>query len=127
MVNAGGAGAQGPIAEVREGMRVVDADGEEVGSVELVKMGDPVAATSQGQDPGSDNTLMSNIASAFGRDNEPDLPASTAERLLRTGFVRIDSKGLFARDVYVSADGVARVEGETVHLTVPKGQLATRD
>src|SRR5437660_707247 len=39
------------IARVQEGMRVVDATGEQVGKVAYVKMGDPEAVTTQGNEP----------------------------------------------------------------------------
>ena len=97
----------GPIEQVFEGMRVVDADGEEVGKVEFVKMGDPEAVTIAGEDP---STM-------------PLVPSPFAERLLRVGYIQIDRKGLFARDAYAAATEIERVEGETVHLNLPKDML----
>jgi hypothetical protein len=100
----------GPIEQVHEGMRVVDADGDEVGTVELVKMGDPGAVTTEGQDTGLD---------------EPYLPAPFADRLLRVGFLKVDRKGLFSRDVYVAATEIDRVDKDTVVLSVPQRMLLT--
>jgi hypothetical protein len=99
----------GPIEEVFEGMRVVDAHGDEVGKVEFVKMGDPEAITIQGQEP----------------DLLPPLPRPIAERLLRVGYVKVDRKGIFAGDAYVPATDIDRIEGDTVHLSVPKSMLLT--
>ena len=39
-----------PITRVHEGMRVVDARGQEVGRVQYVQMGDPEAITSAGNE-----------------------------------------------------------------------------
>jgi hypothetical protein len=99
----------GPIEKVVEGMRVVDADGDEVGKVEFVKMGDPEAVTIEGQDLGA----------------LPKLPRELAERLLRTGYLRVDRKGFLAKDAYVSATDIDRVVGDTVHLDVDKDMLLT--
>jgi hypothetical protein len=100
----------GPIDKVVEGMRVVDADGDEVGKVEFVKLGDPQAVTIAGQDLGA----------------MPDLPRELAERLLRTGYLRVDRKGFFAKDAYVSATDIDRVEGDTVYLDVDKDMLLAK-
>ena len=67
----------GPIHLVREGMQVADAAESKIGKVVLVKMGDPEAVTVE-HDP----------------DAEPYLPDELAQRLLRTGFIKIDRKGL---------------------------------
>ncbi|WP_188186888.1 hypothetical protein [Nonomuraea sp. SYSU D8015] len=107
---------QAAMSEVRPGMKVVDSTGKEVGTVELVKMGDPQAVTSQGQMAGTDRGLVQAVAEVFA-DAEPDVPPALAERLLRTGFVKVDARGLFARDFYVGPDQVAGVDGETLHLT----------
>jgi hypothetical protein len=104
----------GPIADVREGMRVVDAAGQEVGKVAVVKMGDPGAVTTQGQTPGLD---------APPEVEKPRLPPPLAERLLRTGFLKVDRKGLFRRDAYAGADQIAKVDSGTVHLAVDQDAL----
>lgn len=90
-----------PIARVNVGMTVVDADGEEVGTVTAVQM------------PGT--------------DVRPDLAAGIAERLMGAGYLRIDGTGLLSNDVYAAGDEIAEsVEGEpaTVTLTVARGDLA---
>lgn len=99
-----------PIAFVREGMRVLDAAGKAIGKVSFVKMGDPQAITAAGQAVDGD---------------EPHVPRELAEHLLRIGYVKVDRKGLFSRDVYVAADQLDRVEGGIVHLSVPADALLT--
>ncbi|GAB3887631.1 general stress protein [Terrabacter terrigena] len=100
----------GPIEKVYEGMAVVDVNGEEVGKVEFVKLGDPQAISIQDEGP----------------DVMPDVPRPFAERLLLTGFLKVDRKGLFARDAYVSATEVDVVEDGTVRLNVSKDMLLTK-
>jgi hypothetical protein len=104
----------GPIELVREGMRVVDAAGDEVGRVRFVKLGDPEAVTTQGEQ----------VDPAFRDDDgEPLVPPPLRARLLRLGFVKIDAKGLFKPDRYAAATDIARVHGDTVHLAVKQDQL----
>ena len=49
VATTGATGGEGAIGAVREGMRVVDADGQDVGTVAEVRMSDPGAVTPQGQ------------------------------------------------------------------------------
>ena len=114
---------QSPIEQVHKGMKVVDAAGDEIGTVEIVKMGDPQAATLSGNADTWEG-VGRGFANIFGWDSEPDLPPQLAAQLLRVGFIKIDAKGLFAKDRYVSADRIAGVSGDTVRLTVNKDDLA---
>lgn len=60
-----------------------------------------------------------------GGGSEPDLPPALAERLLREGFVKVDSKGLFRRDLYVGANEITQVDDQdVVHLSAPRNELA---
>ncbi|MCK2215831.1 hypothetical protein MF672_018820 [Actinomadura sp. ATCC 31491] len=111
------------ISQVHTGMKVVDRDGKEVGTVELVKMGDPQAATTEGQEPERGRGFVPVLSDVF-RDAEPDLPPALAARLMRTGFVKVDARGLFARDLYVAPEQVARIEENVVHLSADGASLA---
>jgi hypothetical protein len=150
----------GPIGQVREGMTVVDAENAELGSVELVKMGDPEAVTpeAEGQRPavtgaesipggadippgvpgvGAAGSMPAGAGGlglglpagsavvAGGVDgSEPDVGPELAERLLRSGYIKINSKGWFHRDVYADAGQIDRVIDETVCLSTTKADLA---
>jgi hypothetical protein len=100
----------GPIHLVREGMQVADVAGAKIGKVVLVKMGDPEAVT------------VEHVPAA-----EPYLPDELAQRLLRTGFIKIDRKGLLKRDVYAGADEIDAVDGDLVQLSVAVDVLASED
>ena len=113
----------GPIADVREGQIVVDALGVEIGKVDMVRMGDPTAATTRGQEPQDQDTWLDIFARAFG--GESDLPESIRNDLVRVGFIRVDGKGpdLFDTDYAVSARQIASVTGDRVTLTVDREAL----
>jgi hypothetical protein len=115
--------SQGPIAQVHEGMDVVDASGDKIGTVEMVKMGDPQAPTI-GAGADTYESMTDRSATVFGWDKEPDLPPQLAAHLLRVGFIKIDSTGLFAKDRYVAADRIASVSTDAIRLTVNKDDLA---
>jgi len=92
-----------PIAQVNVGMSVVDAAGEPIGTVSAV------------QQPGT--------------HVRPDAPAVTVDRLMATGYLRIDVTGLGAADAYASGEQVAHVsEGApgVVTLTVRGEALLSR-
>ncbi|WP_219508998.1 hypothetical protein [Nonomuraea ceibae] len=72
-------------------MKVVDRDGKRLGKVKFVKMGDPQAVTTAGQEPGDRPGLVPALAAVF-HDAEPDLPPALAARLVRSGFVKVDAK-----------------------------------
>ncbi|UFU02537.1 hypothetical protein LQF12_13720 [Ruania suaedae] len=113
-------GSTGPITEVREGMTVFDSGGEKVGTVRDIQMGDPGATTSAGQENDRGNSLVGNVADALRIDS---LPEAARERLMRVGFVRVDSSGLFHRDRYAASDEIGAVKDDAVHLTVAGDHL----
>lgn len=100
------------IEQVREGMHVVGPDGKKIGKVENLKMGDPEAATSDGQvDPETGGLIMTGVDGFAGI---AELSHHTAERLLRVGYVKVDRSGLFAGHAYFASDELDRVEGDTL-------------
>ena len=109
---------------VHEGMKVVDAAGEKVGTVEGLKMGDPGAATEAGNEL-QDEGFLGDLADAFaGDEREPDVPGPMRARLLRTGYIKVDSPGfLIETDRYVPADQIDSVSDDTVRLRVTKDSL----
>ncbi|WP_447001880.1 hypothetical protein ACRAKI_19175 [Saccharothrix isguenensis] len=110
----------GPLTDVQVGMAVLDSGGEQVGTVAAVKFGDPEAVTTEGRR--GPRGVGEMVRDTF-VGSEPDVPAQLAERLLRTGYVKIDAKGFFATDLYADADQVDRVEADTVRLGVPRDGL----
>jgi hypothetical protein len=107
----------GPISRVMIGDTVVDSTGKEVGKVKFVKMGDPNAVTTEGQEDSDPGIL------GLGDDSYDmgDLPEQARHQLLRVGFIHIDVS--WANDRYAGTGQIARVEDNTVHLTVPEANL----
>lgn len=110
----------GPMADVKVGMRVVDSEDEQVGTVAALKFGDPEALTAEGQRP--PRGFAQHVADAF-TGSEPDVHPQLAEKLLRTGYIKIDAKGLFATDLYAGAEQIRHVDPDGVRLTVPRNRL----
>ena len=106
----------GPISEIQLGDRVVDSTGKELGKVKFVKMGDPNAATTEGQ--WGYNPSLFGFGDAYSLGN---LPEQAIGQLMRVGFIHIDVS--LARDRFAGAGQIERVEGNTVHLNVPEENL----
>nr|WP_042186800.1 hypothetical protein [Kibdelosporangium sp. MJ126-NF4]CEL17569.1 hypothetical protein [Kibdelosporangium sp. MJ126-NF4]CTQ91204.1 hypothetical protein [Kibdelosporangium sp. MJ126-NF4] len=113
----------GPIAAAEEGMAVLDSADQPVGSVTAVKMGDPEAITAQGQRP--PGTVWDWLRDTF-VGSEPEAPPTRAEQLLRKGYIKIDARGVFAKDLYADAEQIAHVDTDGVHLSVPHAELTSR-
>ena len=89
-----------PIATVNVGMTVVDANGEQAGTVSAVQM------------PGT--------------DVRPDVPAGIAEELMGAGYLRLDGTGVLTNDTYAGGTQIRdSVEGDpgTVNLLVSREEL----
>jgi hypothetical protein len=109
------------MSQIREGMKVVDQSGQEIGTIDELKEGDPQAVTAEGQAPRGDNSLVGEVSEALGAG--ADLPEQFRERLLRIGYIKIDSKGLFKSDCYAGADRLERVQDDVVHLNIDSSEL----
>jgi hypothetical protein len=108
------------MAAAHEGMAVLDARGEEIGSVQEMKLGDPEAVTSAGQEGGgSPPNVITHIAEAFTTD---DLPENVAERARRLGYLKV-SRAMSPTDIYVIGDQIAEVADDTVRLNVERDEL----
>jgi hypothetical protein len=114
------------LRSIEEGMKVFDRERHEIGKVEYVQFGDDNPATPEVEAAAPNtlddrrSTLVDAIADAFGDD---DLPEEIREKLLMQGFVRIDAKGLFAADRYVTPEQIASVSGDGLMLNVSKDEL----
>ncbi len=114
------------IEHVREGMQVVDGNGDKLGKVEFVQMGEPEAATTRGTDQNPLNaqlpkSVISGISEAVS-GTEPAVPEAERAQLMRHGFIKID-RSLWHADRYARADQIGEVAGDTVTLQVLKDDL----
>ncbi|MEU4214209.1 hypothetical protein [Actinoplanes sp. NPDC026623] len=103
-----------PIAQVRNGMHVVDRAGEDIGVVKLVRKGDPQPVAGDGEGAGEGKP---DLIAGLGEQAEPELIGPFADRMLRAGYLKIDCSGFFPGDAYTLGDEVVVVHGTTVHLS----------
>jgi hypothetical protein len=120
------------LTRIYEGMTVYDSAGEKIGTVERIYFGEvsqeadergggPETATSPDR---GESWLIEDVAKAiFVGDRVPE---PLRQRLLRHGFIRIDSAGLFAADRYVTPGQIADVSDDRVTLRVTRDQLIKR-
>ncbi len=114
------------LAMIKEGMTVVDVDGDDVGKVSYVQMADLNEAGSGGAasrdpeaglldlDTGDDGGILGDVFGGGG---------GVTERMQRSGYVRIDASGIFTGDKYVEPRQIASVDGDTVRLTIDKDAI----
>ena len=69
------------------------------------------------------DTILQSIAEAFGKE---ELPEVLRDRLLTEGYIRLDTKGLMAKDRFILPDQIASATGDEVMLNVDKDQLIKR-
>ena len=115
------------MARVQEGMRVVDAAGEDLGKVEYVQMGDPEAVTTEGNEHRPTDLVGRVVERALPDESEPDVRDPMRTELQRTGYLKIGGHGIGSKARYVSSERVSAVSGDTVRLSVRKGDLPKED
>jgi hypothetical protein len=99
------------MAEIREGMHVVDADGKDVGKVTEFSAGDPESVTVGEGRRVPDGSFVGSVGILM----DADLTEEEAERLSHSGWVRIH-KGLFTHDRFLPADELDRIEDDRLLL-----------
>ncbi|HSM58581.1 MAG TPA: hypothetical protein VK879_20675 [Candidatus Sulfomarinibacteraceae bacterium] len=124
----------GVLTYVKEGMVVYDAEDEEIGEVETVYFGSQgveneadvgpgTVATGDVREAARADTWMHRLANLLELEPNTDIPESVAERLLRRGFIRIDSDRLLGADRFVMPDQIESVSEEGVYLNVNEDDL----
>lgn len=117
------------LRHIEEGMKVFDRDRHEIGKVEMVRFGDDDPATPEVEAAGTSDlndrrdSLIDNIAEVFHPD---DLPEELRQKLLQQGFVRLDAKGLFASDRYITPEQIDALTPDGLLLNVSKDELLKR-
>jgi hypothetical protein len=122
------------LSQVREGMGVYDVKDNRIGHVDFVhfgaasetqqELGTGPAAPARADDPDMRrDTIIDNIAEAFSPN---EVPQELQEKLLVSGYVRLDTSGLFASDRFITPDQIASVADDKVQLSVTRDQLLKR-
>jgi hypothetical protein len=118
--------------QVRRDMPVYDSSNKEIGTVRWVYLGATTAtqrefgtgpATIAPADQPKDHSVVDAVAEVF---DPTDVPEELAEKLQHSGYIRLDSHGLFAADRYILPEQIRAVTGGAVHLNVQYGQLIER-
>lgn len=111
---------------VREDMDVFDVNGDKIGEVDFVRLSDEDPSTeypetvTAGSVDDQDSSFVEDIADVF--TDWPRLPEEMRERLLRSGFVRID-RGLLKSDVIAMPDQITSVTEDAVYLNAAEDKL----
>lgn len=117
------------LEKIQKGMKVLDQDAHEIGTVDFVKFGDedpdtPVAETA-GANP-LDETQPSLAVTMLEVFQPDELPEELRARLIREGFVRMEAPGLFHAERYVLPEQIQAVNEDEVRLNVSKSELIKR-
>lgn len=114
------------LSQIHENMPVYDREGNKIGTVKAVQLGDedlarPGVETATAQTPDvPGNELVEDLARAL--DFEAPVPAEIRTRFERYGYIRIDT-GLLSSDRYACADQVTKVTADRVDLDAVEDDL----
>jgi len=110
------------LSEVQTGMKVIDADGKEIGTVSDLRMGEPAAVGEEpAQEPGALSPIDDLIVGWFGEDRA--IPETIRHRMLHEGFIKIGGTGLLGGATFALSTEIASVAGDAVRLNVPDRDL----
>jgi hypothetical protein len=118
--------------QVQEGMDVCNNEGEKIGRVRKIFLGavtDEMDERGRGPATASDpewrdETIVDNLAEVLTADDP--LPATVRGQLLRLGFLRIDTSGIFTSDRFALPDQIESVSEDCVRLRVETDELIAR-
>lgn len=114
------------LSRIYEGMEVYDSDGEKVGNVDFVRFGEEdtgelgTESATTSRTAVDKNTLFDSLAEVF--TDADDIPDTLRERLLRYGYIKIDT-GLLKSDRYIESTQIAGVVEDHVNLHVTREEL----
>ena len=128
-------GRRSILTQVHKGMHVHDVRDQHIGSVAFVHFGaaseaqqelgvGPASASRADEPEMRRDSLIDNIAEAF---DPNEVPRELQEKLLISGYIRLDTSGLFASDRFITPEQIAGVSGDTVQLSVNREQLVKRN
>lgn len=120
------------LEHIREGMKVFDAENQELGKVDFVYLGEVSSqAVESGNVPqkpshpqDSAEDLLHFAQKAFGKDKlEPEL----RQRLLYYGYAHVDVPGLLTHNRYVLPDQITRVTDDGIYLLATRRELVKEE
>jgi hypothetical protein len=116
------------LLQIQTGMKVYDRNKHEIGTIEYVQFTDedpdspgPETATSTLDKTSAEpNGFINSIARAI--DGGDNLPDELRQKLLRDGYIRIDT-GILKSDVFALPEQVSSVSSERVYLEATREEL----
>jgi hypothetical protein len=103
------------LSKIKEGMEVIDVDGDKVGTVEFVRMArEGVPLEDRKAQPGEGGPLLDFAQALTGAEGE------VTDAMLQFGFVRVDAAGWFTGRRYIPPEQIDLVDAKTVRLKVDK-------
>ncbi len=116
--------------DIHKGMTVYDSRHKAIGKIDDFKFSEnedepDVEPTDidGGDRKDRSETILSAIAEAFGGE---EIPEPLRSRLLVEGYIRLDTKGLLARDRFILPSQIASAAGDEVTLNVDRDELIKR-
>ncbi len=111
---------------IKEGMEVRDVNDQHLGTVRFVKLGDenPLepgvdTVTVSKAEYDRDSSIVEQVAETLVPDAGDDLPETLRNRLLREGYVRVDT-GFLHSDRFVTPTQIAQIGEDIVTLNITK-------
>lgn len=122
------------LTQIHEGMDIYDVNDNHIGSVDFVHFGaasetqqqlgvGPAAPAPADNPQVREDSIIDNIAEAF-QPNE--VPQELREKLLVSGYIRMDAAGIFATDRFIVPEQIVRVADEKVYLSVNRDKLVKK-
>jgi hypothetical protein len=113
------------LESVSKGMRVVDAEGRDIGRIGRVVPANPKAEVFEDAVvPSQQSPFNLGLNAILG--TEPKVPEEMARRLFHSGYIKIEGHGPLAGTSYAAADAIDRVEGTVVYLNLTRHGLAAQ-
>ena len=115
--------------EIHKGMKVFDRTRKEIGRIDDFRFSenedwpDVEPSDLDASDRRRATFGLENLAEAFGVER---LPQELRERLLREGYIRVDTAGLFSADRYILPEQIASATKDAVTLNVSEDELIRR-
>lgn len=127
-------GRHSVLTQIHEGMDIYDVNDSHIGSVDFVHFGaasetqqqlgvGPAAPAPADNPQVREDSIIDNIAEAF-QPNE--VPQELREKLLVSGYIRMDAAGIFATDRFIVPEQIVRVADEKVYLSVNRDKLVKK-
>ncbi len=124
-------GSHDVLTLIREGMSVYDTRNDRIGTVDEVYFGaasdaqqelgtGPATVTPSDAPQMRDDSIIDRFAEVF---RDADLPDEVREKLLHSGYIRLDSSGIFTRDRFITPDQIRGVADDKVHLAITRDHL----